>query len=1231
MKVLQFPPAYRTGLLLSIVILLSSSAFGQLEIIPNQFPFFNSPEEIMETYFEGFGADVTSITYIGDSVAVALFDGAMSNIGLDQGIILTTGHVNDASGPNLNGNKSFANSGGSDNDLENLINPYDNTQDACVFEIDFIPFGDQLKFDFVFGSEEYDEFVCLFNDVFGFFITGPGFPTPTNIALVPGTSDPISVNTINNGGNGCPPTNVQYYINNIGGTTVEYDAFTTVLNAEATVVPCMPYTIKLAIADVNDEVWDSAVFLKAYSFNSNVAEVSEVNFASDNTIKEGCSDSGFELKLFEPAQSDVTIPITLQGDAQNSIDLLQVPNSVTIPMGQDSIFVPLIPIEDGVIESPENLSVMFTLAACFTDTLELMILDNSEVNPQISDQTILPGDTVAVDITNSILTPSQVSYQNNTSQPLPDQTNLTSTIDVNFPELENIDSGVDIRICIDITHPWLGDVDLYMKMPSGHLFNLSTDNGVSGDNYSQTCFTTDATTAIQGLGSANAPFTGDWLPEYDWSALYGLPANGTWTLIVGDDSNGFEGTFNSWSLELSFNNSSIAWSPANAVSCTDCPNPKFFPDTDTEYFLEIDDPYGCAKADTFMIMAPAVLAAPVVACNLTTDNSITFGWLPVSGAMAYEVKVDNGPWQSPSPGPTSHTVTGLVPMTSYTIAVRALDGNGGSSQPTHQSCLTVIENFSYDLDSAFNIACHGEATGAFYFSASGGIPPYSFELNGTTNNDGDFTGLPAGVYSFSISDSNGATFTGALGLSEPNELSFSTTNFTEENCNNCDGSAFALPIGGTQPYTYLWSNGTSDGGINNLCAGLYTLTVTDSNACQATTSFNISSQNTLSIDNIFANGTLCFGESSGQASVSVSSGTQPYTFAWSSGSSTNIATGLNGGLHIVTVSDLAGCQQTAEVFITQPSALTSSASEDASINCFGDSDGQATVFSTGGILPYTYIWDNGQIYQTATGLTAGTHTVTTTDGNLCTAVATVEITSPSQIIAIVSQYHPVFCNGESTGAGIISTSGGTPPYVYLWDNGEVTNPATNLNAGTHSVTAFDNNGCFVSASVDITEPLPLEVNLTSTNPINNDGIATAFIFGGTQPYTYLWNIGATTGEITGLGSGQYSVTVTDASGCTATDVTSLINVGVEEIPGLQNFNLYPNPGSGLFLLQLAFEQQKELEISIYNIIGQQLFSLRENALQLNREIDLTTQSDGVYLLVIKTREGTFTERLVKTK
>ncbi|MBK9356594.1 MAG: gliding motility-associated C-terminal domain-containing protein [Bacteroidales bacterium] len=479
-------------------------------------------------------------------------------------------------------------------------------------------------------------------------------------------------------------------------------------------------------------------------------------------------------------------------------------------------------------------------------------------------------------------------------------------------------------------------------------------------------------------------------------------------------------------------------------------------------------------------------------------------------------------------------------------------GREGSCPPAESQVTITFGDLQTD-NLITNVSCYGLSDGSVQLVASGGTEPYTFELEGIVHADGLYEGYAAGDYNFTITDASGCTISGTVTITQPDELTVNINGINPSIPGGNDGEAAAIVTGGTPPYTYLWDDplAQTTATATGLVAGTYTVEVTDANGCRTNRTITLTEPTSdLAITAIVDRQVTCFGYSDGQATATATGGEEPYSYLWSDpmAQTTATATNLPAGTYTVSVTDATGYSVNTTVIITQPDELIVNVSG-TNPTTPGGSDGQATAVVTGGTLPYTYLWDDpmAQTTATATGLTAGTYTVFVTDANGCRAEKAVTLTDPGpglNAIAMVDQN--VSCFGYSDGQATVTVTGGTPPYTYLWDDpaAQTTPTATNLQAGNYSVTVTDADGSSVTASVTIMEPNELIVNVGGINPSvsgGNDGEATAFVNGGTVPYTYVWDDPAaqTTATATGLTAGTYHVTVTDAHGCTATGMITL--------------------------------------------------------------------------------------------
>lgn len=375
-----------------------------------------SASQLVQNVLLGAGVTVSNVSYTGSSISRGNFTGGGStNLGLSDGVVLATCNVIGANGVPPLGSPvgNFANEDmgqNGDPDLEALLNNTTTSYDASVLQFDFVPLADTIKFRYVFGSEEYPEYVCSqFNDVFGFFLSGPGISGPysnnsKNIALIPGTNLPVAINTVNQGNlnlsypsadcQSLSYSNYFVYNENMGGTTIVFDGFTTVLTAWAVVQPCQQYHIKLAVCDLGDANYDSGVFLEAGSFSSTSVTVASAttntNIATDTTAVEGCSGNILTFTRSGSTSASLTVPITVSGTATNGVDYVSLPSSVTFSSGQSTTTLTVDPINDGIPEGDETVIVtvpQVVACASYEPKVTIHIYDPNPISLSIMNDT----------------------------------------------------------------------------------------------------------------------------------------------------------------------------------------------------------------------------------------------------------------------------------------------------------------------------------------------------------------------------------------------------------------------------------------------------------------------------------------------------------------------------------------------------------------------------------------------------------------------------------------------------------------------------------------------------------------------------------------------------------------------------------------------------------------------------------------------------------------------------
>jgi hypothetical protein len=568
------------------------------------------------------------------------------------------------------------------------------------------------------------------------------------------------------------------------------------------------------------------------------------------------------------------------------------------------------------------------------------------------------------------------------------------------------------------------------------------------------------------------------------------------------------------------------------------------------YTVTVTDANGCSIVKTVTLSEPSLLTAVISAqsdasCNGFADGSATV--TASGGTPAYDYD-----W---SDGGTGATRTDLSAGT-YTITVTDANGCSAVVSVTIGQATTLVATATHT-----NVSCNGGDDGTITVTATGGTTPYTYDAGAGTVAGNVISGLIAGDYTVTVTDDNGCSVTVDVTIEEPaTALSASAAIVSDYNGEDiscfgaADGEAEVTATGGTAPYDYLWSTGSTDKTATGLGAGTYTVTVTDANDCTTTTSVTLSQPDELTATAAVTsdyNGAdiSCFGETDGSASVTPTGGTTPYSYLWSNGSTLATATGLGAGSYTVTVTDANGCSVVKTVTLSEPSPLTAVISAQSDASCNGFADGSATVTASGGTPAYDYDWSDGGTGATRTDLAAGTYTITVTDANGCSAVVSVTIGQATTLVATAT-HTDVSCNGGDDGTITVTATGGTTPYTYDASAGTVAgNVISGLIAGDYTVTVTDDNGCSVTVDVTIEEPATaLSASAAVVSDYNGediscfgaaDGEAEVTATGGTAPYDYLWSTGSTDQTATGLGAGTYTVTVTDANGCTTTASVTL--------------------------------------------------------------------------------------------
>lgn len=488
------------------------------------------------------------------------------------------------------------------------------------------------------------------------------------------------------------------------------------------------------------------------------------------------------------------------------------------------------------------------------------------------------------------------------------------------------------------------------------------------------------------------------------------------------------------------------------------------------------------------------------------------------------------------PSQTTAKATGLAAGT-YTVIITDTFGCSANTSVI----ITEPTKLASSITSV-NVKCYGAYDGSATVTVSGGTSPYTYSWNSSpAQTTAQANNLPAGNSIVIVTDLKGCILKDTAAITEPTPITLSTMADSVSCFGGSNGSASVLASGGTLPYTYSWNTNPvqSTAQASDLAAGIYSILVKDFNGCIANASVTVYQPTELVLATA-SNPVKCFGGTDGSASVIVSGGTAGYTYSWNTSpvQTTALASGIAEGTYTVTVQDAKACTKTAIATITQPALLTATAVP-GNVKCFGGTDGSIQATATGGTSNYTYSWNTNPVQTSvqATGLAAGTYSLTLTDANGCTATASATISEPP-LLSASALPQAVKCHGGDDGIITATVTGGTIGYAYSWNTNPVqTNAqATALLAGSYTVTVTDAHGCTTTASATVIEPTPL-ILTTSTQDVKchgaNDGSATVNVSGGTQGYTYSWNTVPvqTSAQATSLIAGSYSVTVKDANSC----------------------------------------------------------------------------------------------------
>lgn len=582
--------------------------------------------------------------------------------------------------------------------------------------------------------------------------------------------------------------------------------------------------------------------------------------------------------------------------------------------------------------------------------------------------------------------------------------------------------------------------------------------------------------------------------------------------------------------------------------------------------LVVTDAQGCTWVGNITLQAP-----PPLQLNIASSGNIScFGG--ANGQLAVQVLGGRAPYQYLwSNGQTIFTAQGF---SAGTHSVTVTDANG--CQATANRTLTQPLPLQLGFSSSQPASCSNRADGRAVVNSVGGVAPRSIVWSNGELGDTAFALPPNQPISAVVTDANGCVDSLSLSVSAPTPLSLNLQTLQGINCaGDSTASIQAMVSGGTLGYQFQWSTGETGQALSGLPAGNYSLTLSDANTCTDTAQVAITAPNPLQLSVVSTSPASCFGQADGQAAVSVSGGSLPYSFFWVSGETTASATQLLGGNRGLTVTDANGCTESLSVLIDQPDDLVLLNNGVQHVSCFGGSNGAISVTAVGGQDPYSYNWSNGGTTRSQNNLSAGAYTVIVTDANGCTAAFAAIVEQPSDSLELsVLAAEDASCAQRNDGFVDLQASGGTPNYSIIWAGTQQSTTGTltagNLAAGNYIFTLLDARLCKDTLHWTIDAPVPLSLNAGFDHPScfgEQDGRIFGVAGGGTPPYLYALEGSVPSGDslFTNLGSGSYQLLAEDTRGCSDSLLLTLVDP--------DSLELFPSPD-----LQLTMGESGQLSV-----------------------------------------------------
>ena len=1115
---------------------------------------YDSEIYLIDSILLGSGVVASNHQYQGDANQIGFFDGTMSNIGLDSGIIMSTGDIN-LIVPNGGGGGPI-NSPADDPDLLTVANSVpdligqnftvSSVNDVAILEFDFVPVSSLLSFRYVFGSQEYFTYEnTQYNDVFGFFIAGPGINGPyaspagfpdgsVNIATIPDSDPelPITISSVNSF------LNSEFFVDNSSLATVaDADGFTTVMTAEIEVICGQTYHIRLAIADGSDTGLSSYVFLESGSFSSPaLGVINSLNIDSTAIF----TDCGQEITLTADIEGDFDF-IWNTGETTSSIVVepglywVEAEDSTGCQFNSDSLLVYSQPLPNLLLDSIgyycENSSFLIDVGIeSGTSPFEYEWNDN-------------------LGTSNSLNVDQEGTYVLS----VVDSNGCTDTKEIqifenSLPQLSF--SPEEILVC--------GGNPVAVSAFGAETYVWSPDFGISSS--------TGANIDIFSLSSLNYNLEGTDTNGCVSSITVPVTAADAFDLEIGQTNVSCQG-FQNGSISIFEQSGGITPITYSIDGGENYSTNNIFTDLIYgSYPVAVQNGIGCVMRDTIVIesAAPAMeifTSSSDVLCN--GDNSGVVSVDMITGGLPSSSGYSLNWFKSGTNTLVSNDSSFNAAAGGYYLVVQ--DANG--CQSTEEVSVNEPAEISYTVD-VNHITCFGDTDGSIdVVVTGGGVAPYSFNWTNLVNQtSSSLQNLSAGVYSLEITDANGCVTTIDVPVTAPAVALSSSASATSISCFGAStGSASVEVVGGTMPYNYLWSDGHVNAVAGELSSGTYTVTITDDRSCVITDTVEIL-ENSEIVTTIIADDVSCFGGSDGSASATTVGGTSPLSYTWSTGSNNDSISNLSFGDYWLVTEDFSGCVVIDTIYVGESEKILIDV-DVTNVLCNGESNGVLEVSVEGGTPAFSYEW-----YDTENELMSNNYMVTNLpasellykvvvyDAEECVDSVYARIREPEVLVLDSSSAIPAYCENIPTAELSVVASGGYldrfSSYTFEWSTSDTGSILSNVNAGDYTVIVTDDNGCqdTLSLHIPLFETFDSEISSVPLNCYDvHTGTATVKVFGGFGPFNFNWNwstgnsitenfVGSqdtTDFTIGSLPSGVVSVVVSDVNGCTITTQTDV--------------------------------------------------------------------------------------------